>query len=74
MKSELIVIARTDALNARLIDSNIDPIDHPYILGKVEVFLHFITWFQGKGRIYDISRGRATLHWSIDWTHKKRVG
>ena len=37
MKSELVVIARTDALNARLIDSNVDPIDHPNILGKVEV-------------------------------------
>jgi isocitrate lyase len=33
MGSELIIVARTDALSARLIDSNIDPIDHPFILG-----------------------------------------
>jgi len=33
MKCGLVVIARTDALSAKLIDSNIDPIDQPYILG-----------------------------------------
>ena len=33
MGSELVIIARTDALSAKLLDSNIDPIDHPYILG-----------------------------------------
>lgn len=27
----LIIIARTDALSAKLLDNNIDPIDHPYI-------------------------------------------
>jgi len=37
MSSELIIVARTDALGARLIDSNIDPIDHPYILGVTDV-------------------------------------
>lgn len=36
MGSELVIIARTDALTARLLDCNIDPIDHPYILGMVE--------------------------------------
>lgn len=36
MGSELVIIARTDALSAKLLDSNIDPIDHPYILGVVE--------------------------------------
>jgi isocitrate lyase len=34
MNSETIIIARTDALGAKLIDSNIDPIDQPYILGE----------------------------------------
>ncbi|EGR31625.1 isocitrate lyase, putative, partial [Ichthyophthirius multifiliis] len=33
MGTELIILARTDALGAKLIDSNIDPIDQPYILG-----------------------------------------
>lgn len=36
MGTELVLVARTDALGARLIDSNIDPVDHPYILGQVE--------------------------------------
>ena len=33
MANELFIIARTDALSAKHIESNIDPIDHPYILG-----------------------------------------
>lgn len=34
MNAESIIIARTDALGAKLIDSNVDPIDQPYILGE----------------------------------------
>jgi isocitrate lyase len=33
MGTDLVIVARTDALGAKLIDSNIDPVDHPYILG-----------------------------------------
>ena len=33
MGVELVLVARTDALTAKLIDSNIDPIDQPYIMG-----------------------------------------
>jgi isocitrate lyase len=33
MNNELMVVARTDALSAKLIDSNICPVDHPWILG-----------------------------------------
>eukprot|EP01027_Heterolobosea_sp_BB2_P009583 GEZU01014107.1.p1 GENE.GEZU01014107.1~~GEZU01014107.1.p1 ORF type:complete len:592 (+),score=216.05 GEZU01014107.1:433-2208(+) len=33
MSSELLIVARTDAEAATLIDSNIDPRDHPFILG-----------------------------------------
>jgi isocitrate lyase len=36
MGCELVILARTDALSAKLLDSNIDPIDHPYILGIYE--------------------------------------
>ena len=36
MACPLVVIARTDALGATLIDSNIDPDDHPWILGQVD--------------------------------------
>lgn len=34
MGTDLIVLARTDALSAKLLDSNCDPVDHPYILGR----------------------------------------
>lgn len=34
MGTDLIVLARTDALSAKLLDSNCDPIDHPYIIGR----------------------------------------
>mgnify|MGYP002712203021 CR=1 FL=1 len=37
MGSELVIVARTDALSAKIIDSNIDPIDHPYILGAFDL-------------------------------------
>lgn len=30
------LVARTDALSASFIDTNIDPLDHPYILGIVD--------------------------------------
>lgn len=36
MGTELVLVSRTDALGAKLIDCNIDPIDHPYILGVVD--------------------------------------
>ena len=36
MGVELVLVARTDALTAKLIDSNIDPIDQPYIMGCVD--------------------------------------
>jgi isocitrate lyase len=36
MGSELVIVSRTDALSAKYIDSNIDPVDHPYILGVTE--------------------------------------
>merc|ERR1719329_1938808 len=33
LNSPLVVVARTDAEAATMIDSNIDPIDHPHIKG-----------------------------------------
>lgn len=33
MNSELVLVARTDALGAKMIDNNSDPVDHPFILG-----------------------------------------
>lgn len=32
----LVIMARTDALDAKYLDSNMDPIDQPYILGVVD--------------------------------------
>merc|ERR1719353_541428 len=36
LNSGLVIVARTDAEAATMIDSNIDPIDHPYIKGATE--------------------------------------
>jgi len=36
MGCDLVIIARTDALSATLLDNNIDPVDQPYILGSVD--------------------------------------
>ena len=36
MNCDLVIVARTDALSAVFIDSNIDPIDHPFILGQID--------------------------------------
>jgi isocitrate lyase len=36
MGVDLVLVARTDALSATFIDSNIDSLDHPYILGQVD--------------------------------------
>lgn len=38
MGCDLVIIARTDALSANLIDNNIDPVDHPFILGCIDPF------------------------------------
>ena len=35
MGTETIIVARTDSEAATLIDTNIDPRDHPFILGTV---------------------------------------
>lgn len=37
MGVELVIVAWTDALSATFIDTNIDPLDHPYILGQVDM-------------------------------------
>lgn len=36
MGCDLVIVARTDALSANLLDTNIDPVDHPFILGCVD--------------------------------------
>lgn len=35
MGSELNIVARTDALSAKLIDNNVDPVDQPFIIGAI---------------------------------------
>jgi isocitrate lyase len=37
MGVDLLIVARTDALSASFIDSNIDTLDQPFILGCVDV-------------------------------------
>eukprot|EP00117_Sycon_ciliatum_P034867 scpid78801/ scgid26529/ Isocitrate lyase len=36
MGNDMVIVARTDSLDASFIDNNIDPIDHPWILGVVD--------------------------------------
>ena len=36
MGCDLVLVARTDAFSASFIDTNIDPLDHPYILGVAD--------------------------------------
>jgi isocitrate lyase len=36
MGCDLVIVARTDALSATYLDSNIDSMDHPFILGCVD--------------------------------------
>jgi len=37
MGVDLVIVARTDALDAKLLDNNIDPIDQPFILGCIDM-------------------------------------
>jgi len=36
MGCDLVIVSRTDASSATFLDNNIDPIDHPFILGCVD--------------------------------------
>ena len=36
MGVDLVLVARTDALSATALETNIDPADHPFILGCVD--------------------------------------
>jgi len=36
MGVDLVIVARTDALDAKLIDNNVDPVDQPFILGHTD--------------------------------------
>ena len=36
MGNDMVIVARTDSLDAQFIDNNIDPIDHPFIQGVVD--------------------------------------
>lgn len=38
MATPLCIVARCDGLSAKLIDSNIDPLDHPWILGVYDPY------------------------------------
>ena len=60
MNCELVLVARTDALSATFLDNNIDPIDHPFILGAVDPHNNqkLLTFPQaGKIAIYQTFKG-----------------
>lgn len=36
MGADICIVARTDSLDASFLDNNVDPIDHPWIMGCVD--------------------------------------
>ena len=36
MGCDLVIVSRTDAMSATFLDGNIDPLDHPFILGSYD--------------------------------------
>ena len=51
MGCELVLVARTDSLNATFLDSNIDPLDHPFIMGCVDPLGKKLMTFPEAGRL-----------------------
>lgn len=50
MNCDLVICARTDAMSATFLDSNIDPVDHPFILGVVDPKSNKLQTFPEAGR------------------------
>merc|ERR1719343_442831 len=53
LNSPLVVVARTDAEAATLLDSNIDPLDHPHIKGATVPGIETLTEATAKGTSAD---------------------
>merc|ERR1712048_712569 len=49
LNSPLVLVARTDAEAATMIDSNIDPIDHPHIKGATVAGVEYLNEAMRKG-------------------------
>lgn len=70
MGSELIIVARTDAESARLLDNNIDARDHPFILGTTNEKLPSLNEVIQKS----IARGTTdTDHITRDWMDQAQL-
>merc|ERR1712187_121285 len=54
LNTPLVIVARTDAEAATMIDSNIDPIDHPHIKGAT---------IQGVESLYDAIKNKTDKDW-----------
>merc|ERR1712056_64398 len=54
LNTPLVIVARTDAEAATMIDSNIDPIDHPHIKGAT---------IQGVENLYDAIKNKTDKDW-----------
>jgi len=71
MRTELIIIARTDSEAATLLDNNIDPRDHPFILGvtdeKALSLQDEIALAQKQGRFGDLEKISAS------WEERNRL-
>jgi isocitrate lyase len=82
MGTETLLVARTDAKSATYIDSDIDPIDKPFILGKSTLSDELVTFGEavelvlGKsgGSIAEWQAARETMNWEELTGLAKRLG
>lgn len=65
MGCDLVICARTDAMSATFLDSNIDPVDHPFILGVVDP--------NGKKLQTFPEAGRAAIQKNFTGDNKERL-
>lgn len=65
MGCELVIVARTDALSAKLIDNNSDIIDQPFILGVSE--------YAGKELVTYVTAGIEAIKRHFDGPTRQKV-
>jgi len=74
LNSPLVVVARTDAEAATMIDSNIDPIDHPHIKGATVPGVEYLSEAMRKGtdKDWETRAGAMTFPQAVAAALKKK--
>merc|ERR1711881_647737 len=67
LNSPLVIVGRTDAEAATMIDSNIDPIDHPHIKGATVPGVEYLSEAMRKGtdKDWEARAGCMTYPWAV---------